>query len=1396
MFFYAFFFIGCKQYRYAKKPLEKKSDEVKGIQTDLPSEREAWEYKRVKNPLTGEVPKENLLKVYNDYLNYQKSNETKIAIPNLEWKERGPNNVGGRTRAILFDKNDATHKTVFAAAIGGGLFKCTDIDATTPTWTKINDFFSNIGISCLVQKQAHPDTIYFGTGEGFGNADAIKGAGVWRSADGGVTFTQLGSVMNGTMPNYVNRLAIATNGTVYAASSNGLFKSTNGGASWSAFLTTGTSPSSASNTGMDVKIAANGDIYYSCTGQVWKYASSTWTHVTPSGTFFRIEIACAPSDANVIYLLCQKASGGPSFYYSSNAGSGWTSRSTPLIYDQAATATTEFTRGQSWYDLSLVVHPDTATTVYAGGIEYIKSKDAGATYRQITAWSLYAMPSSANLGANQLMHSDHHILVFKPGTAAFALFGCDGGLYKTTNFNLASPTYATINTNYNVTQYYSCAMANTAYSNNFIAGAQDNGTHKFTSAGINSVSSVSGGDGAYAFIDQTNSNKQISSYVYNNYYVSTDATSFSTLSGSNSTGDFINPSDLDGVNGILYTKGGTSTISRWTSVFGSPTRTNISITGIDISHIKVSPNTPTTIYLGTTNGYIYRITRANTGSTYSPTLLNTSSFGGRISSIDIRKAATDDTILVTQSNYGLGNSVLVTNNSTAGTPTWNDIDDNSTLPDIPINWCLMSPTYSAKAILATEMGIYSCNNIYASPAVWGQSITGLANVRVDMLKMRMADSLILAATHGRGLFTSDIFTTAKADFGADKTLVYTGESIQFMDDSYKATSWIWDFNNDGITDATIQNPTYAFATGGYKTIKLTTNGSLVKTKTDYIQVLPNMAEPYTASDGGNFDDDSKAFQFGSKVISGSLNLWERGVPTNALTTVNSGTKAWKTDLDADIVDATYQCALYSPNYNFTASGTYTLAFRKSMEVVYCNAPVAVQVQYSTDKGTTWTRLGVTSSGTNWYTRGPSTGCPVDAGIFSDQYGWTNTVSNESTSYDVSFLAGNANVAFRIVLSVASGWGGGYNVDGFMVDDFTISGPSNSALSADIETAVSEQTQPLGASATVDYYSPNGKYIATLKNNSTHDYGNTKVEIDNAGTGTLNFSSNTTKTRRILKKTIKITPTNVNPSGDVDITMYFVAAEIDSFQTTTGYNKSTLNLIKTAGNLLSTGTISNSIYGNSSTVAAHLDGTKVIANFSNGFSGLGAGTNGVNGPLPVTWLSFNGKRTGNEAALIWETASEINNSHFEVDRMIDGETGFMNVGRQTGNGTVNQISSYGFKDILPASSNGKVVYYRLKQVDYNGKFEYSNIVVLKYKNDNPTLSIYPNPGNKLLNIEVGSLEKENLSVQVFNQNGIKVFESKLVNTINTFNMEKYSSGLYLITIYSNHEPILSEKWIKQ
>ena len=1361
-------------------------------ETDEPEAMLRWEYNRVKDPKTGLVPKQNLVDAYNDFQRRQVY-QTEAAVTGINWTERGPYNIGGRTRAIIFDKKDVTNKTVWAASVGGGLFKCTDIDATTPTWTKTNDFFSNLAITCIAQNPTYPDTMYFGTGETFGNADGIAGAGIWRSVDNGVNWTQL-SATTGFLG--VSRLAVSSTGVIYASlashffagGTGGLYKSTDGGVTFTPFLTTSTTPACGSNTGRDVKIAANGDIYYSCNAQVWKYKklTSTWSNITPAGTFQRIEIACAPSDSNYVYILCQGAGitlGG--FYTSTNSGTSWTSNTLPLIYDQNTTNNQEFTRGQAWYDLSIAVQPDTATIVYLGAIDYVKSKDAGATYKQITAWSLFNMPGAANLGSNQVMHSDHHALVFKPGNTSYALFGCDGGLYKSTNMRNTwptQPTVATINTNFSVTEFYSCAIANTASSSNLLGGAQDNGSIKINAPGVASGTAVSGGDGCYVFIDQNNSNNQITSYVYNNFYMSTNATTFNTLTGSNNTGSFVNPSDIDGTNDILYSYAGTSTLARWTNVFGAVSRTNLTVSGVGtITHIKVSSNNPTTIYLGNSSGSVYRITGANTAtSPITPTLLNASSFSGNISCIDVRKctAATDDTILVTQSSYNLSNSVLVTVNGTSGTPTWTNIDNTASLPNIPVNGCLFAPTsLSKEVLLATEMGVYTCDNIYAGTPVWGQSVTGLANVRVNMLHMRSADSVIVAASFGRGLFTTDKYTSPVASFAADKTATYINGVVTFTDGSLGANSWAWDFDNNGSIDATTQNPTWSFGMSGYKTVKLTINGSYSKTMTNYIQVLPNNGVPYTTAQGGDFE--SNASDFGATLINGTS--WERGNSVVAgKSGVQSGSNAWVTGLTATAYSDNNETYLYTPNFNLYGTTTDSIKFylKNAFEIGYDG----VRVEYSTDYGNTWTPLSTTTAA-NWYDYANSsatTAFPLNQAYFN-----SNRTTYTLVKYPITALAGNKSVAFRFAFKSDVNT----NAAGCAVDNFEITSTVTTTANYFIETTALSKSENFGPSETDTFYSANGKIIAILKNNSTHDYGLTTVTIDNAGTGDINYSTNTAASKRLFQKTITIVPTTNNTSGNYTATLYYDASELSGWRSVTGNGFTNANILKCPTNIAS-GTIANGVYGTGTTKASYgASDSSITATFATGFSGFGSGADIT--ILPVDLISFNAIKNNNDVNLDWKTASEINNSGFDIERSFDGRS-WTKISFVKGFGNSAIQHNYQFID-LNAFEYAGTIYYRLKQIDYNGVFKYSNIKLVKNTPIAETVNLSPQPSKGILQVQT-SLTK-GFSYQVLSAEGRILAQGSSKSNQTSIDLSTIPAGTYYLKISDNQQTLSTKSFIK-
>lgn len=1000
------------------------------------------EFEKTKDPALGYVPRERL---YQAYLKAEKKRQalslrkSSAAIANVNWTERGPNNFGGRTRAIMVDPNDVSNLTIFAAGVSGGLWKCTDISASTPVWTAVNDFFENLAITTLTYDPLNTLTMYFGTGEGWYNLDAVRGDGIFKSTDGGANWTQLASTAGNSTFSYIQKIVVhPTTGDIYAATRNdGVQRSTDGGATWTTVL----SGSNGSNSyrAADIEIGADNSIYAAMgifsTDGVYKSstgASGSWTMLNtgsngfPTSGFERIELACAPSNANVLYAFTQDPSTYQIYqiYRSVDGGSNWSTVSNPSSADPDHS---DYTNGQAWYDLIAAVDPNDANTVYTGGIDLYKSTDGGSNWQQFSHWY-------GGFGYQEV-HADQHAIVFQSGSSSVIYFGNDGGVYRTTDGTSSIPTVTHRNSSYNTIQFYSCAIHPDASSNHFLGGTQDNGSHRFDSPGVNSTVEVTGGDGAFCHIDQDESQYQFTSYVYNQYRRSTDGgINFSSINFSTS-GRFINPTDYDNIADKLYTAWDAGYYMVWQDAQTGTSYSTVSVGYFNSrtpTAVTVSPNVSNRVYFGTDEGRVIRIDDAASAPSAAHINSTAGMPSGYITCIEVENG-NENHILVTYSNYGL-NSVWETTN---GGSSWQSVEGD--LPDMPVRWALFNPDNSDQALLATELGVWSTDNLNGSSTDWEPSNSGLANVRTDMLQIRSSDKIVIAATHGRGMFSSDVFAAASADFSADKTVAYQFNSIQFTDVSTSATSWSWSFGDGGTS--TQQNPAHTYNTAGKYTVTLTINGGEdTQTKTDYIHILPNRGTPYTAANGGNFE--SNVDDFGAMSLAGNINIWERGAPSNVITTLNSPTNGWKTDLDADVTTGDYTCALFSPSFNLSASGTYTLQFRKSMEVEFANAPFGVYVEYSTDQGINWSTLGTDQDplGTNWYERGPSSSTSHD--VTPGGYAFCSNFDNEYTAYNISGLAGNDMVCFRIVFIIETGWSGGYDRDGFMVDDFEVLGETN------------------------------------------------------------------------------------------------------------------------------------------------------------------------------------------------------------------------------------------------------------------------------------------------------------------------------------------------------------------
>ncbi|WP_299382528.1 thrombospondin type 3 repeat-containing protein [uncultured Lacinutrix sp.] len=151
------------------------------------------EWELTMNPLLGRPTSENLKQIKADQIAKRDAFLASSRVPgdaiDNSWIERGPNNVGGRTRAIMFDPNDSTNETLFAGGVSGGLWKNTKISDANTTWTRV-DIPENLAVSCITYDPNNTNIFYLGTGESYVGGD-VNGDGVWKSVDGGVTWAKV-----------------------------------------------------------------------------------------------------------------------------------------------------------------------------------------------------------------------------------------------------------------------------------------------------------------------------------------------------------------------------------------------------------------------------------------------------------------------------------------------------------------------------------------------------------------------------------------------------------------------------------------------------------------------------------------------------------------------------------------------------------------------------------------------------------------------------------------------------------------------------------------------------------------------------------------------------------------------------------------------------------------------------------------------------------------------------------------------------------------------------------------------------------------------------------------------------------------------------------------------------
>ncbi len=766
------------------KPYVSGKDELKA--PDQPDMAAFQEYIMTVDPALGYVPKERLWKAYEytqKLITEQKARRD--YDPSIEWEGTGAN-MGGRTRTIMFDPNDPDK--VWAGGVTGGLWYNPDIMDLETDWVPIGDFWSNLAVSCMAYDPDDHQTFYVGTGEAqtariIYRESSGLGAGIFKTEDGGESWTLLESTSGFK---YITDIVVRDeNGTgvIYAAvasgtymgedhesePSDGLYRSDDGGGTWQQVLPAIPGIGTVPYTPADIEIAANGRIFVGTMENLNKKGGATvlysdtglpgsWTiydhynTVISNESYYKIPartiVAVAPSDSNRVYAQFAAGYNNGFTYYrgrymakSLDGGATWTQITRP-DNDWSTLA---------WHAFILQVDPSNPDVIFTGGLDLWKSQNAGVSWQHVSDWSLMYWG-----GGDEYVHADQHNIQYRPNTPTTALFSCDGGVFMTNTANQSYPVFIERNQGYNTLQFYTCAISPTPGAKKFIGGLQDNGTLYYNNAPLDINDMIDGGDGAFCFWDNNQSSIFITSYYYNRYTVFVNENVVNDFG--DGSGTFISPADYDYKKNILFANAVSffgdkpDKLYRVKGIPASTSEQYITVgTGLPtafsaVTYSRFSPTGTSTVFLGTTSGRLYKVANADDmpeteeiGSSDFPT--------ANISCVAL--GSNEDIILVTFSNYGVSSVWLTID----GGETWQEKEAN--LPDMPIRWAIFHPDNNDQVLLATETGVWATNTLMETPTEWAPAVDGMANVRVDMLKLRYADNTVLAASHGRGLFSAE-----------------------------------------------------------------------------------------------------------------------------------------------------------------------------------------------------------------------------------------------------------------------------------------------------------------------------------------------------------------------------------------------------------------------------------------------------------------------------------------------------------------------------------------------------------------------------------------------------------------------------------------------------------------
>jgi photosystem II stability/assembly factor-like uncharacterized protein len=654
----------------------------------------------------------------------------------VNWVPVGPTNIGGRCTSLAV--HPANADTLYAGSAGGGVWRSDDAGQS---WTAQWHDQDVLNIGSLAIDPKSPDILYAGTGEANLSADSYAGVGIYRTDDGGKTWSLLASSKDG-IPRRIGSIVIdpfdsqhlILGGVTHDASdASALFSSTDGGKTWvrQGFI----SPNNYWCHSVVFHPKAQGVIFATIDDNgakngIWRSqdGGKSWQQLTTglpeASQMARTSIALAPSQPDTMYAIVSNTTDALlGVFKSTNQGTSW-----KKIDDKSFAK-----EGQMTYGNCIVVHPTDPNHVLCGGVDLRLTTDGGATWTKVTHWD-------ADRGKPHYAHADHHALVMPPSKPGRIYDANDGGVDLSEDGGL---TWTNRSNGLAATMFYDIDVSQSD-GRQYGGGAQDNGTITTTEGKPDDFAEVLGGDGGWMVFDPKDS-----SHFYASYY------NFNVFRWKGGNPKEVTPKKVDDDEHdsvwmvyILMDPNDSNTVYTastrvWKTANDGASWKPVSpvLDAAPVTSIEVAQANSKFIYVGTEKGGFFR--SLDGGVTWSGNLASSILPGMIITRIETHPKNAK-TVYVTVGGTG-HRHVFRSDDSGA---TWRDTDGGQ-LPDSPHHAVVCRPDQPDTMFVASDAGVFQSDD---GGANWSNISGNLPHTIFVDLVYQGKDKTLTVATYGRSMY--------------------------------------------------------------------------------------------------------------------------------------------------------------------------------------------------------------------------------------------------------------------------------------------------------------------------------------------------------------------------------------------------------------------------------------------------------------------------------------------------------------------------------------------------------------------------------------------------------------------------------------------------------------------